>query len=391
MHKSLLALAAVGLALAACTDNTAPTPLDSSPTAPQWALGRVPNLNGRFIITLADRTDPISVAREHGVQPDFVYQHALKGFAGRISDLARSGLLRDFRVIAIEPDGIMRISSTETNAPWGLDRVDQRSRPLSTTYHYTRTGAGVTAYIIDTGLRFSHTEFGGRAVSGFDAIDGGPADDCNGHGTHVGGIVGGNKYGVAKKVKLVAVRVLNCEGSGSYSGVIAGIDWVTAHHSGPSVANLSFRGPTTVAVDNAVKRLMASGVSAAIAAGNGDANGVAQNACGSSPGRVAAAMTIGATDRSDRKPSWSNYGSCVDWFAPGVGITSAWSTSNTAKLTISGTSMATPHTTGVAALYLEGHRGATPLQVRNALFAILTRSVVRSSKTTNNHLLFTNY
>jgi subtilisin family serine protease len=397
MQKSLLVLATVGWALAGCSDNLAPTEGESSPVAeePEFvaaARGGRPDLTGRFIVTLVERTTPGAVAREYGVQPDFVYNHALKGFAGRISDLARAGLLKDYRVVRVEPDGVARIAAvTMTNATWGLDRVDQRSRPLSTTFSYTRNGTGVTAYIIDTGLRLGHTEFGGRAVSGFDAIDGGSADDCNGHGTHVGGTVGGKTYGVAKNVKLVAVRVLDCTGSGTWSGVIAGIDWVTANRSGPSVANLSLGGPVNSSVDYAVKRMIAAGVATAIAAGNGDAYGFAQDACRSSPARVPGAMTIGATNKSDTKAPWSNYGSCVDWFAPGVGITSAWHTGDAATSTISGTSMATPHTAGVAALYLQGNPGATPLQVRDALFAKLTRSVVTSSRTTNNHLLFTNY
>jgi subtilisin family serine protease len=395
MQKSLLVLATVGWALAACSDNLAPTEAETSPVAqPDFVAAPRggPDVSGRFIVTLAERTTPAAVAREYGLQPNFVYNHALKGFAGRISDAARAGLLKDHRVVRVEPDGIARISAvTVTNATWGLDRVDQRSRTLSTTFTYTRTGTGVTAYIIDTGLRLSHADFEGRAVSGFDAVDGGSADDCNGHGTHVGGTVGGKTYGVAKKVRLVAVRVLDCDGAGTWSGVIAGIDWVTANRSRPSVANLSLGGPVNSSVDYAVKRMIGAGVATAVAAGNGDAYGFAQDACRSSPARVPGAMTIGATNKSDAKASWSNYGSCVDWFAPGVGITSAWHTGDAAVASISGTSMATPHTAGVAALYLQGYPGATPLQVREALFAKLTRSVVTSSRTTNNHLLFTNY
>jgi subtilisin family serine protease len=293
--------------------------------------------------------------------------------------------------VRVEPDGIATIVTTESNATWGLDRVDQRELPLSTTYTYNNTGAGVRAYIIDTGIRFTHSEFGGRAVSGFDAVDGGSADDCNGHGTHVSGTVGGATYGVAKGVALVGVRVLNCSGSGTWSGVIAGIDWVTAHHISPAVANMSLGGGANSSVDNAVQNMIASGVATAIAAGNGNQGGRAQDACKYSPARVAEAMTIGATDRTDTKASWSNYGACVDWFAPGVGITSAWYTSMTATNTISGTSMATPHTAGVAALYLQSNTGGTPQQVRDALFAGTSKGVVKSSKTTNNNLLFSSY
>jgi subtilisin family serine protease len=348
---------------------------------------------GRFIVTLREGTDPATVAREHGIRPDFAYTHALNGFAGAISDAARQGLLRDGRVRLVEPDGIATIVATETNATWGLDRVDQRSLPLSTTYTYTRTGNGVTAYIIDTGIRFSHTEFAGRATSGFDAVDGGSADDCHGHGTHVAGTVGGGRYGIAKGVSLVAVRVLNCSGSGSWSGVIAGIDWITGVHQAgaPAVANLSLGGGTNTSVDNAVRRMIADGVATAVAAGNGNSAGIGQDACKSSPARVAEAMTIAATNKADKRASWSNYGKCVDWFAPGVGITSAWHTSNAATNTISGTSMATPHTAGVAALHLQGNPGATSQQVRDALYAKTTKGIVTSSRTTNKHLLFTNY
>jgi subtilisin family serine protease len=247
--------------------------------------------------------------------------------------------------------------------------------------------------VIDTGIRFSHSEFGGRAITGFDSVDGGSADDCNGHGTHVAGTVGGSVYGVAKSVTLVGVRVLNCNGSGTTSGVIAGVDWVTGNHSAgqPAVANMSLGGGASSALDTAVQNSINDGVSYAVAAGNGNIIGQQQNACNYSPARVAAAMTISATDSSDRKASWANYGNCVDWFAPGVSITSAWYNSNTATRTISGTSMATPHTAGVAALYLQGNPSASPSTVRTALFNNTTKSIVSSSSTTNNHLLFTNY
>jgi subtilisin family serine protease len=250
----------------------------------------------------------------------------------------------------------------------------------------------VTAYIIDTGILTTHNEFGNRASVGRDTVgDGRNGQDCNGHGTHVAGTVGGSTYGVAQGVTLVAVRVLNCAGSGSWSGVIAGIDFVTENHlpGQPAVANMSLGGSASAAVDKAVSNSIADGVSYAIAAGNGNFVGIAQDACKSSPARVPAAMTVSATDQNDRKASWANYGKCVDWFAPGVGITSAWSDGGIK--TISGTSMATPHTAGVAALYLDLNPGATPTQVRDALYASTTKAIVTASKTTNNHLLFTDY
>jgi subtilisin family serine protease len=327
------------------------------------------------------------------VSPDVVYEHALKGFAVTVAPGLAARLAADSRVAYIEQDAEFTTMTTQSPATWGLDRIDQRALPLSGTYTYNAIGSGVTAYIIDTGIRFSHTDFGGRAVSGFDAVDGGSADDCNGHGTHVSGTVGGSTYGVAKSVKLVAVRVLNCSGSGTTSGVIAGIDWVTGDHAAgaPAVANMSLGGGASTALDTAVQNSIADGVSYAVAAGNGNQGGRAQDACKYSPARVPEAMTIGATDNTDTKTSWSNYGNCVDWFAPGLGITSDWFSSNTATNTISGTSMATPHTTGVAALYLQGNPGASPSAVRTALYDNTTKGVVKSSKTTNNHLLFTNY
>lgn len=387
-YAPVVGLAAALLVASACSDSN--TPLESGTGTPEvsTAAGTIP---GRFIVTLRERTDPAAVARDYGVQPDYVYHHALTGFAGSISDASRQGLLRDARVTLVEPDGIATIVTTQSGATWGLDRLDQRNLPLSGTFTYGNTGAGVTVYIIDTGIRFSHSEFGGRAVSGYDAVDGGSADDCHGHGTHVAGTVGGAKYGVAKSVGLVAVRVLNCSGSGTWSGVIAGMDWVTAHHSGRSVANMSLGGGAKSSVDAAVRRMIQSGVATAVAAGNGNLVGIAQDACKSSPSRVTEAMTIGASDRNDKKASWSNYGKCVDWFAPGVGITSAWSTGNSATNTISGTSMATPHTAGVAALYLQGHASATPQQVRDALYNATTKNKVTSAKTANNHLLYSSY
>jgi subtilisin family serine protease len=296
----------------------------------------------------------------------------------------------DPRVAWVEEDGEVSIDTTQTGATWGIDRIDQRDRPLNGTFVYTRTGAGVKAYIIDTGIRQTHTQFGGRAIHGFTAInDGRGSTDCNGHGTHVAGTVGGSTYGVAKGVTLVAVRVLSCSGSGSTSGVIAGVDWVRGNHAAgqPAVANMSLGGGVSASLDAAVNNCINDGVTFAIAAGNSNAN-----ACNSSPARVAAAITVGSTTSSDARSSFSNFGSCVDLFAPGSSITSAWSTSNTATNTISGTSMATPHVAGVAALYLQGSPSASPSTVRNALVNnATTNRLTNIGSGSPNRLLFTNY
>ena len=324
--------------------------------------------------------------RREGGRVQHEYSRVLKGFSAKLDDQALAEVRNDPNVAFVEPDRMISLATDQTPATWGLDRIDQRALPLNNTYSYTPTGAGVKAYIIDTGIRTTHQQFGGRAVSGFDAVDGGAADDCNGHGTHVAGTVGSTTYGVAKSVTLVAVRVLNCQGSGTNSGVIAGIDWVTGNHAAGerAVANMSLGGGASAAIDNAVTNSINDGVTYAIAAGNSNAN-----ACNSSPARTPAAITVGSTTNTDARSSFSNYGTCLDIFAPGSSITSTWSTSDTATNTISGTSMAAPHVAGVAALALSTNPGYTPAQVRDLMVNTATNGVVANPGTGSpNRLLY---
>jgi subtilisin family serine protease len=331
-----------------------------------------------------------SLAGKYGAAVKHTYGSALKGFSATMSEARAKRLAADPAVDYVQRDGVYRISATQSPTPsWGLDRIDQRNLPLNNSYTYPTVAANVHAYVLDTGIRFSHNDFGGRATSGFDAVDGGSADDCHGHGTHVSGTVGGTSYGVAKGVALVGVRVLNCSGSGSTSGIVAGIDWVTNNAIKPAVANMSLGGGANTALDNAVANSIASGVAYSIAAGNGDIFGNPQNACNTSPARTATAITVGATQSNDAKASFSNYGTCLDIFAPGVSITSAWYSSNTATNTISGTSMAAPHVAGAAALVLSAHPTWTPQQVRDELVNTATTGVVGNPGSGSpNRLLF---
>ncbi|MEU0547078.1 S8 family serine peptidase [Micromonospora sp. NPDC005979] len=309
----------------------------------------------------------------HGGKVARTYGTALRGFEVTVSATAAARIAADPAVAYVEQNHTVSISGTQANPPsWGLDRIDQRNLPLDSSYTYPNTASNVHAYIIDTGIRFSHNDFGGRATSGYDAVDGGSADDCNGHGTHVAGTVGGSTYGVAKGVQLVGVRVLNCSGSGTNAGVIAGVDWVTQNAIKPAVANMSLGGGANSSLDTAVRNSIASGVTYGLAAGND--NGA--NACNTSPARTTEAITVGSTTSSDARSSFSNIGTCLDIFAPGSSITSAWYTSNTATNTISGTSMATPHVVGAAALVASTNPSWTPAQVRNQLVSNATPNVI---------------
>ncbi|KOX14786.1 S8 family peptidase [Micromonospora profundi] len=322
----------------------------------------------------------------HGGSIARTYGTALRGFEVTVSAKAAARIAADPDVAYVEQNHTVSISGTQANPPsWGLDRIDQRNRPLDSSYTYPNTASNVHAYIIDTGIRFAHSDFGGRATSGFDAVDGGAADDCNGHGTHVAGTVGGSAYGVAKGVQLVGVRVLNCSGSGTNAGVIAGVDWVTQNAIKPAVANMSLGGGANSSLDTAVRNSIASGVTYGLAAGNDSG----ANACNTSPARTAEAITVGSTTNTDARSSFSNIGTCLDIFAPGSSITSAWHTSNTATNTISGTSMATPHVVGAAALVASANPSWSPQQVRDQLVANATPNVVTSPGTGSpNRLLY---
>lgn len=341
-------------------------------THPYKASRPVP---GRYIVVLKDDVanpaeSAATLVRNSGGQLHHTYRAALKGFAATLPEAALQGIRNNPHVAYVEQDQTVALqqSSPQNQATWGLDRIDQADRPLDTQYHFGRTGSGVTAFIIDTGIRADHTEFAGRLLAGIDTVgDGNGTNDCNGHGTHVAGTVGGTTWGVAKGVSLVPVRVLDCAGSGSWSQVIAGIDWAANSTKRPAVANMSLGGSPSASLDAAVAGAVAKGVTVVVAAGNNNVD-----ACTASPAREPSAITVGATTTLDARASYSNWGSCVDLFAPGSGITSAWNTGASASNTIGGTSMASPHVAGVAALALAANPSATPAAVAALLVSNAT-------------------
>jgi subtilisin family serine protease len=366
-----------------------------TPTAAAESAGDVVTVAGAkavpdsYVVVLKNGLDAdgasAAVVDAHGGEVRDVWSHALRGFAVTATPGQAAKIAGDPRVALVQQDVEVSASGTQSPTPsWGLDRLDQRTLPLDNSYTYPSTAATVTAYIIDTGIRVSHTDFGGRAVWGANTTGDGNDSDCHGHGTHVAGTVGGTAHGVAKAVKLVAVKVLNCAGSGTTAGVVAGVDWVTANRTGPSVANMSLGGGAQPALDTAVANSIAAGVTYAIASGNSNAD-----ACGFSPARVPTALTVNASDRNDARATFSNWGTCTDLYAPGVAITSAWATSDTATTTISGTSMAAPHVAGAAALHLSANPGATPAQVGAAILDAATPNVITNPGTGSpNRLLF---
>jgi subtilisin family serine protease len=351
--------------------------------AAQGSAGK--RIPGRYIVAVKKAGDPAAVARRHHAAGRHVFR-TLHGFAARLDARQVRSLRHSPRVAYVEPDRVVTLAATQTmdsqGQPWGLDRIDQRNLPLSRTYSYTHTGAGVTAYVIDTGIDTSVGDFGGRAQNVYDAL-GGNGADCNGHGTHVAGTIGGATYGVAKSVQLRGVRVLDCSGSGSVSGIITALDWVRTHAVKPAVANMSLGGGFSTSLNTASNNLANSGVFLAVAAGNEN-----QKACNVSPASASAAYTTAASDSTDRRASFSNWGSCVDGYAPGVSIKSDWLGGGTN--TISGTSMATPHVTGVGALYKSTFGDASSSTVASWINTNATTGVIRSNRTgTPNRLLFT--
>lgn len=345
---------------------------------------------GRYLVRYVGGTNMAAEARSlrsQGVTVRRTFSNAVRAAAITTTPGKAAALARSPKVEAVEIDGVVRTSETQPKAPWGLDRSDQRNLPLSTDYTAPSPASGVTAYVVDTGVVASHVDFGGRVASGWTAVaDGRGTSDCNGHGTHVAGTVAGKTYGIAKAVQVVPVRVLDCNGAGYMSDVVGGLDWTVAHHSAgvPAVMNLSLGGAASSTVDAALNAVIEDGVTAIVAAGN-----ESKDACNTSPARVPAAVTVAASNSSDQQAPFSNHGTCIDLYAPGVQIPSAWHTSSTATASLSGTSMASPHAAGAAALLLSQGVATTPTEVATRLIGDATTGVVAGrSSGTPDRLLF---
>ena len=382
MDRSIRAVLACVVVLAACADEpSAPQQAQRDGLAPVYSAGN--RIEDSYVVVLKDGADPRSVAAVAGIRPHHVYTAALNGFSAELNAGQLTALRNNPHVDYVEADQEFTADATVTANSWGRDRIDQRNLPLSGTYTYTTTASTVYAYIIDTGIYTAHTQFGGRATNVFDAF-GGNGQDCNGHGTHVAGTVGGTSYGVARSVRLRGLRVLNCSGSGSTSGIIAAVDWVRSNRANPAVANLSLGGGYSSSLNTAINNLSNSGVFVAVAAGNSSAN-----ACNYSPASAGAAYTTAASTSTDARASYSNYGSCVDGYAPGSSIRSAWIGGTSATNTISGTSMASPHVAGVAALYKATYGNAASSTISSWINNNATGSKITGNVTgTPNRLLY---
>jgi len=379
MKKSAIGVAAA-VSLAVLTSTGLPLTAFAQPSGPAPS-------SSRYIVQTVSATAADRVAGDlhrSGGRITHTYSRALAGFSATLTaDQAQRARAKG-GVISVTADARFHNTTVQNNPSWNLDRIDQRPTGGDLRYDYPTSGAGVTAYVVDTGTRLTHTEFGRRASSGYDFVDSDTnAADCAGHGTHVSGTIGGTTYGVAKAVKLVAVRVLDCDGSGWASDIVDGLDWVIADKSGPSVVNLSLGGIAYAPLDAAVERTVAAGITVVVAAGNDGTD-----ACESSPARAPHAITVAATDSDDQRAWWSNQGDCVDLFAPGVEIESASNSSNTASESMSGTSMASPLVAGVVARYLQAHPKDTPAQVASALAASSTKDVVADSAGAPNRLAY---